>query len=76
MRQRSVERRERVGFGEMAQEAQDQLARDAERLARVAHRVAQAEDDRLHRDAARGMGLRIEEQLGVDDVVGSGAQQK
>jgi hypothetical protein len=69
-RHRGLEGGERVLLGEVAQEAQDQLARDAVAAMRVVHRVAQPGDHDLHRDAARGVGLRIEEQLGVHHVVG------
>ena len=69
-RQRRVERGERVLLGEVAQEAQDQVRADVVAPLRVVHRVAQAADDDLHRDAACGVRLRIEEQLGVHDAVG------
>ena len=65
VRQRLLERLDRVVLAEVAQEAQDQLGRDAERAFGVVHAVAHAADDDLHRDAAIGVRLRIEEQLGV-----------
>ena len=33
-------------------------------------------DHRLERDAARGVGLRVEEDLGVTDAVGCGARAR
>ncbi len=68
-RHRGVERRERRLLGEVAEEAQDQVRGHAVATMRVVHRVAQPRDHDLHRDAAIGVRLRIEEQLGVDDVV-------
>lgn len=67
-RQRRFERCERIFFRQMAQEAQDQLARQPA-LFRIRERALDAGDDGLDRHAARGMRLRIEEQLGMDDVV-------
>jgi hypothetical protein len=72
-RQRGLERGERVVLREVAQEAQDQRRRDAVRRARLGHRVGEPADHHVHADAARGVALRIEEQLGVHDVVGRGA---
>jgi hypothetical protein len=74
-RPRGVERGERVVLGEVAQEAQDQLGARAVAGQRVLHRVAQAADHGLERDAARGVGLRVEEQLGVDHAVGVRARE-
>jgi len=74
-RQRGVERRERVLLGEMAQKAQDQLRADIVAPLGVVHRVAQAADHDLHRDTARGVSLRIEEQLGVDHAIGVRARE-
>ena len=59
----------------MAQEAEDQLRRDAVARERIRHRVAEAADHDVEGDAARGVGLRIEEQLRVDDVVGVRARE-
>src|SRR5690606_36012778 len=68
-RQRRLERRERVLLRQVAQEAQDEVRADVVAALRVAHRVVQAADHDLHRDAARGVSLRIEEQLGVHHAV-------
>ena len=67
------ERGERVFLGEVAEEAQDQRRGDAVLRASIGHRVVEAVEDRRHRDAADRVGLRIEEQLGVDDPIGRGA---
>ena len=75
MRQRRVERCERVCLGQVTQEAQDQLRRDAEPRVRLGHRVAQPADHGVDRDATRGMRLRIEEQLRVDHPIGVRARE-
>ena len=72
-RERLVERRLRLGFGEVPEEAEDQLRGDAEPPLPVGERAVDAADDGLERDAPRGVGLRIEEHLGVAHAVGGGA---
>jgi hypothetical protein len=74
-RHRRLEGRQRVRLGEVAQEAEDQLRGDAVAPLAVGEGAADAADDRLHRHAAHGVGLRVEEDLGVDHVVGGGAAQ-
>ena len=75
IRHRFFQRRERLFLAEMAQEAHDQRAADAELALRANAGSREAADHRLEAHAARGMGLRIEEQFGVDDVVGGCARE-
>ena len=59
------------GFGaEVPQEAQDQRRAHAELVLGVRERAVDARDRRLEGHAAVGVGLRIEEDLGVPDAVG------
>ena len=67
--QRGLERGEGVFLAQVAQEAQDQLRADAQFLVRAPAGVVQAANDLLHRHAARGVRLRVEEDLCVHDVV-------
>ena len=67
---RLLQRRERGLLVEMAQEAEDQLRGDAVPRLGLVHAGEQAAHHRVERDAAVGVGLRIEEDLGMDDVVG------
>jgi len=53
----------------VAQEAQDQGSADAQPGFRIDAGAVQASNDGLHANAARGMRLRVEKQLGVDHVV-------
>jgi hypothetical protein len=46
-----------------------------QRASAVALRPDQPVDHRAHRHAARGVGLRVEEQLGVDDAIGVGPRE-
>ena len=64
------ERRQRIGLVEMTQEAEDQLGGDTE--LRIGRRDAGEEAVRHHlkRNAARGVGLRIEHDLGMNDPIG------
>jgi hypothetical protein len=55
----------------VAQEAHDQAGADRGVLAGAPDAV----DDGLEGDAARGMGLRVEEDLGMAHIVGGGARQ-
>ena len=73
IRQRLVERRDRLVFAQVAQEAQDQRAGHPELAPRPLACRGEAANDGADRHAARGVRLRIEEDLGVDDVVGRGA---
>src|SRR5207248_2912056 len=72
VRQRLLQRREGLVLAQVAQEAQDQGAGEAQRLLRPLARAAEAADHRLERHAARRVRLRVEEQLGMHDVVGLG----
>jgi hypothetical protein len=71
--QRLLQRLEGVVLAQVAQEAQDQLGADAQFAAHRCAGAVQAADHGLHRHAARGVGLRVEEDLGVHHVVGRGA---
>src|SRR3546814_18752183 len=71
--QRFVERRFGLFFAQMAEEAEDELRRDAVAFARVVERAGDARDDGAEADAARGVTLRVEEDFGVADIVGAGA---
>jgi len=62
-------------LAQVAQEAQDQRGADAQVCLRIDAGAVQPVDHRFHRHAAFGMGLRVEEQLGVQHVVGRGAHQ-
>ena len=70
--QRCLEGLERGLRAHIAQEAQDEVGRQAG-LAGLDDGAVIAADDRLDRNTARGVGLRIEEALGAHDTVGSGA---
>jgi hypothetical protein len=74
-RQRLLQRLERLFFAQMAQEAEDERGAHAELRLCIDARAVQAVDHRLHRHAARGVRLRVEEHLGVHHVVGRGALQ-
>lgn len=63
------QRGERLFLAEMAQEAEDQQAADAPALAPDAQALLEAVEHRPVGDAARRVGLRIEEDLGMDDVI-------
>ncbi|MDT4829345.1 hypothetical protein FQZ97_627620 [compost metagenome] len=65
----------RFFFGEVAEEAQDQPGADAQLLAAVLQRLADAGQHHLEGDAPVGMGLGIEEGLGVDHVLRLAALQ-
>ncbi|MCY1225920.1 hypothetical protein D9M72_381320 [compost metagenome] len=71
--QRRFQRGEGVFLRQMAQEAQDQAAGEVIFGARLGQGIGDAVDHHADGHAARGMGLRIEEDLGVADVVGDGA---
>ena len=72
VRQRALERLQRRLRAQVAQEAHDQPAAQAERRLGVLLRAVEALDDRLERHPARRVGLGVEEHLGVDDVLGAG----
>ena len=71
VRQGLVQRDDRLVFGQMAQEAHDQAGADGALLASAPDAV----DHCLNGNAARGMGLRVEKDFRVQDVVGMGARQ-
>ena len=70
--QRCLQRLEGRLGAHVAQEAQDQVGGQA-CLARLDDGAVVAADDSLDRNAARGVGLRIEEALGTHDTVSAGA---
>ena len=72
---RGLEGLERRRLVEMAQEAENQSRRHPEPGARLVERFADPFDHRPDRDATRRVGLRIEEDLGVADVVGVRADE-
>ena len=71
--QRRFQRLEGRLFAQMPQEAHDQRALDAELPPRRLDRAAQALDHGADGDAAVGVRLRVEEELGPHDVIGRGA---
>ncbi|MNM58562.1 hypothetical protein D3C81_697950 [compost metagenome] len=62
-------------FAEVAQETQDQPAADAQLFTTMPKRQADAIEHYLERDATIGVGLRVEERLGVNDVLRLAALQ-
>ena len=75
-------RQMRLGFGqrgkgvflaEMTQEAEDQPAADAPARLALLEALFQTVEHGQERNAARRMGLRVEEDFGMNDVVGGGA---
>ena len=64
-----LQRGKGVVLAQVAQEAQDQRRRDALLGTRIGAGAVQAVDHRLHRHAARGVRLRVEEDLRVHHVV-------
>jgi hypothetical protein len=70
-----VQRLQRLLLAQVAKEAEDQIARDAELALGPGARRREAADHVADRHAAGGVRLRVEEQLGADDVVGSGARK-
>jgi hypothetical protein len=75
-RQRLLQRLEGLFLAQVAQEAQDQRGAHAQLRAGLHAGAVQAVDDGLHRHAARGVRLRVEEHLGVHHVVGRGALEQ
>ena len=75
VRTRLFQRDEGIGFTEMAQKTQDQFSADAELGFGTITRTLEAIDDGGECNTAFGVRLRIEEQLGMDDVVGLGTQK-
>ena len=69
-RQRLLQRLHRIGGRQMAQETQDQPVRDSGPRLRLTQCPGQPLHDHGHRHPAGGVGLRIKENLGVDDAVG------
>jgi hypothetical protein len=67
---RLLQRGEGVVLAEVAQEAQDQVGAHAQLGVGVEAGAVQAADHDLHRHAARGVGLGVEEELGAHHVVG------
>jgi hypothetical protein len=72
---RLLERFVGLPFGQVAEEAHDQGRRDAQLPLGLLDRPRESFDDRLERDAPVGVGLRVEEDLRPDDVVGPGLLQ-
>ncbi len=62
-------------FAEVAQEAEDQSAADAQLLATILEGTVDAIEHDLERNATVGVGLWVEEGLGVDDVLRLAALQ-
>ena len=73
-RQRRIERGVGVGLAEMPQKTQDQPRCHAARTG-IVKRPGDAGDDRLERDPALGMALRIKENLDMAHGIGFGAAQ-
>ena len=73
--QRRLERRHRRLGRQVAQEAEDEPRRDPEVPGPVGERVGDAVQHRVERDAALGVGLGVEEHLGVPHPVALGAGQ-
>ena len=69
------ERGERVVLAQMPQEAEDEFGGDAEAHLALGQRLENAVGHRGEGNAARGMGLRIEEDFRVAHAVGLGALQ-
>ncbi len=59
----------------MAQEAEDQAAADAQLLAAILERLADAVEHHFESNVSVGVGLRVEEGFGVDHVLGLAALQ-
>ncbi|MNE28649.1 hypothetical protein D3C80_1220960 [compost metagenome] len=74
-RQGLVEGLVRFVFAQVAQEAQDQAAADAQLLLAILERSADAIEHHFEGNAAIGVGLRVEERLGMDHVLRLAAQQ-
>ncbi|KWV86725.1 hypothetical protein PFLmoz3_03809 [Pseudomonas fluorescens] len=74
-RQRLVEGFLRFVFAQVAQEAEDQTAGDAQLLLAVFKRSGDAVEHHFERHATIGVGLRVEEGFGVNHVLGFAAQQ-
>ena len=68
--QRLLQRLERFLLAQVAQEAQDQRRAHAQLVLGLLAGAVQAVDHGLHAHAARGVRLRVEEDLGVHHVVG------
>jgi hypothetical protein len=62
-----------TGLVQVAQEAQDQAGADAQLRLRLLARPVQAVDHHADGHATVGVGLRVEEELGMHHVVGRGA---
>ncbi len=69
VRERGFERAHRLGLGKMAEEAQDQFRGDGELVSALGQRALDPLDDGTHRDPARRVRLRIEEDLRVADAL-------
>jgi hypothetical protein len=70
-----LQRLEGLALAQVAQKAQDQRAGDAQLAPRLVAGAGQAVDHRLHRHAARGVRLRVEEDFGMCYVIGSGLRK-
>ncbi len=69
--QRGIERSLGIRLAEMAEETQDQSRLDPERRCGILSRAIEAVDDRGEGDAARRVGLRVEEHFNVADILGT-----
>ncbi|MCY1400787.1 hypothetical protein D9M71_158890 [compost metagenome] len=65
----------RLFFGQVTQEAEDQSGADAQLLAAIFQGLADAGEHHFEGNAAIGVGLRVEEGLGVDHVLRLAALQ-
>ncbi|MCY1418272.1 hypothetical protein D9M71_338270 [compost metagenome] len=74
-RQGLIEGLVRFILAEVAQEAEDQAAADAQLFAAILERLADAVEHHFESNAAVGVGLRVEEGFGVDHVLGLAALQ-
>ena len=74
-RQRLIEGFLGFFFAQVAQEAEDQTAGDAQLLLAILQRGGDAVEHHFERDATIGVGLRVEERFGVNHVLRLAAQQ-
>ena len=74
-RERRSSVRHRLAGGQVAEEAEDQLRRDAEAPLALGQRPVETGHDGLERDAPAGVRLGIEEELHVADRLGRDARQ-
>lgn len=75
MREGLFERRHRCVRAEVAEEAEQEVRRDVQLLPARIEGGSDPGEHRLEGHASLGVNLRVEEDLGVDDVVLAGLQQ-